>query len=344
MRCRTCDYELWNLAPGPCPECGTLWAFEQYRFRIGAAQFLCAHCEHPYAGTDVAGLPTPRHFVCTECQNEISLAQMRALPAPGTNRDEAMADRHPWIERARIGRWRAFWQTTRHALTSPTRLATALPSTNSLAAASRYSVLCTTLAVTGCVLVPFTAIGLVEVITSNRGAMALMSLLIPLVAFVGVAVLLQVLIYGWAASAHLLLRMTGETPRDWKTTASAIHFCAAPVLLCAIPCCGFYVVVVAFPWMVVCAVVALVGVQKVSAGRAAFAAVTPAALLLLVIGGSLAWLVTTALALSSAALVPAPPISPAQGTAAVDESIAPQDESLAPDETEGSDAQALPAP
>lgn len=332
MRCRNCDYELWNLAPGRCPECSTLWQFEDFRFRPSAAQFLCPHCEHAYGGNDAAGLPSPRQFTCVSCKNEISLAQMRALPAPGINRDEAMEDQHPWIERARIGRWRAFRQTTRASIVTPTALGAALPLNLSLTGPLIYSAICNSTALTGCVIAPIAVLVIIDAGVSNPTAIGFWSTLSPmLLAGLAFAIGFQLLILAWGRCTHWLLRMSGETARGWRHTSAALLFCSAPMMASAIPCCGVYVAALTSIWMIVAAIPAVVGAQKVSAGRAAFAVLLPSLGLLALIGATLVWGVATVISLSNPPPAPGGGSTPVQGNAAVDES---------PD----SDPQLLPAP
>lgn len=332
MRCRTCDYELWNLAPGRCPECSTPWQFEDFRFRPSAAQFLCPHCEHAYGGNDAAGLPSPRHFTCVSCKNEISLAQMRALPAPGTNRDEAMEDQHPWIERARIGRWRAFRQTTRASIMTPTALGAALPLNLTLAAPLIYSAICNSLALTGCVLVPIGVLVIIDSGVSNPTSIGFWPSLFPLLlAGLVFGLAFQLLILAWGGCTHWLLRMSGETARGWRHTSAALLFCSAPMMTAAVPCCGVYIAALASMWMIVAAIFAVVGAQKVSAGRAAFAVLLPSLLLLALIGATLVWGIATAVSLSNPPPARAGTNAALQGSAVVEEAPA-------------SDPQLLPAP
>ncbi len=338
MRCRTCDYELWNLAPGPCPECGTRWEFENYRFRHRAAQFLCPHCEHSYGGNDSAGLPTPREFTCASCNNAISLGRMRALPAPGTNRDQAMEDQHPWMERARIGRWRAFRQTTRLSIVAPTALGSALPENLTLTAGLLYSIICTSLAIGGCAALPVLGVFFMEILSTNQTVFGGWTVLwpVPLGALV-FAVGFQLLILAWGGCAHLLLTISGTTEHPWRHTMAAIHFCSAPMIACAIPCCGVYVAMISVPCMICSAIFALVGAQRVSAGRAALAVLVPSLGLLALIGGLLVWAVMMISSLARG--LPAPVATPQSAPSSVA-----GDGDETPDSPMESDAQLLPAP
>ena len=39
MRCKQCEYPLWDLNPGPCPECGTVFDPTEFRFKTGEIRF-----------------------------------------------------------------------------------------------------------------------------------------------------------------------------------------------------------------------------------------------------------------------------------------------------------------
>ena len=309
MRCRTCEYELWNLVPGSCPECGTPWRYEEYRFRVGAAQFFCPHCEHAYSGNDAAGLPAPRTFQCAQCQQDISLASMRALPAPGINRDDAMEDRHPWMDRARLGRWRAFRQMTRRAITTPTALGAALPANLTMGGPLLFSLLCNAVWIGGCVVLPMLALFVFELSGSRSSPIwtaALPMLVCGLVVIVG----FQVAVIAWALIAHLIVRATGETAHGWRHTVAALLFASAPMVYCAVPCCGAYLGVIGLGWISIAGIFALVGAQKISAGRAAAAVMLPVVASVLVVAGVATWgiwSVTRIVNPVTTTLTPAPP-------------------------------------
>ena len=334
MRCLGCDYELWNLAPGACPECGRVWSFEERRFRAQAARFLCPHCDHAYAGTDQSGLPTPRVFVCVNCQQEISLSNMRALPAPGTDGSDAMQDQHPWFHRGRVGRFRAFRQTTRESLLRPSALAASLPAKIALKDALLYSVLCGSTAVVGCVAAPI----ILMMILEGR-ALVLEVVLqcgIALAVTIGVAIAFQLVLVLWGIAAHALLKATGPVGRSWRTTTCALLYSSAPLLFAALPCCGVYVSALSLLWMMITAIVAVVASQRVSGGRAAFAVLTPALTLLGSLVALIIWVVLATMNVSFGAAPPATTTPPLPSAI-----TAPADPATPADP---SDSQTLPAP
>ena len=142
MRCRGCNYELWGLPPGDCPECGKPWRFEDFRFHREFVQFLCPHCDCAYPGEYIASLASPHEFTCTGCQSAIQLNQMCARPIEGTDGSQAMQEEFVWIERRRVGRWRAFWRVVGYSLGAPSRIGNTMTQKRNLRGALWFSFLC----------------------------------------------------------------------------------------------------------------------------------------------------------------------------------------------------------
>ena len=275
MRCRGCDYELWNMKPGACPECGRQWRFDEFRFRPFAAQFLCPHCEHAYAGSDEQGLPVPRAFICSQCSQPIDLTQMRALPQPNTDGSHAMDDVHPWSERFRLGYWRAFWRSVGQSMSNPTRVGRTLPERTNLRSAMFFSLLCTTVGISIATLPFVFLIG----ISSSQFYSGLEYALIFLAKFLGImlgsALFGQIFFVLWGSCAHAILRMSGGVRRPLNSSLSATLFCTGPFLISAVPCCGFYILPVSMIWMAVAMICAFASLHKVSGLRASIAVLTP---------------------------------------------------------------------
>ncbi|MCA9299018.1 MAG: hypothetical protein KDA28_08125, partial [Phycisphaerales bacterium] len=96
MRCRTCQYELWNLAERTCPECGSPYLPSDYDFVPNTVEFLCPNCERAYYGLDERGHP-PRGEVTCECGFEVDLDQMILRPRDGCRTADTMPQHHPWL-------------------------------------------------------------------------------------------------------------------------------------------------------------------------------------------------------------------------------------------------------
>lgn len=325
MRCRNCDYELWNSKPGACPECGRVWKFEDFRFRVQLAQFLCPHCDHAYAGTDENGLPSPRAFECSNCHGQVELASMRALPAPGTDGSGAMDDQHFWTERARLGRWKAFRKSIGQSLSSPGRIGATLPRAASFWSALKFSLLCASISIAVAFL-PLSLLAVVGMGGFQWGLFSIWDSVVPFAVITVVAtVALQTIFLAWGLAAHFLLRLLGAAKRPVSQTLCATLYSTGPFALSAVPCCGAYVAAVSWVWMSVAMIHALAVLHRTSIVRACAAVLVPAVSLILLVLG----LITGTIYLSNASMTPAPPAA-APGTI------------VQPDATE-SDPQLLPS-
>ena len=310
MRCRHCSYELWNLVPGVCPECGNQWRFEAYRFRPGRVQFLCPKCEQNYAGTDEQGLPTPREFSCTRCNESVALASMRAIPAPGSDGNDAMDDDFPWVERRRIGRGRAFRKTLWRAITAPRTLGSTLPTQPAVGDAllfAGWTAFLVSLVTIGPLSI-FVAVGMsgtrgVSVGFAGLSAVAGVLLALPL------ALLLTAVV--WAFAAHGILRLTGSLLRPSVSTLSVTLYALSAFVLSAVPCLGIYLSWIPMIVMANTMVFALATVHRVSLWRAAIAVLSPL-LLAAAVAAAIVW-ATIAAVMSATTQVspPAPLVAPA---------------------------------
>ncbi len=312
MRCRGCDYELWNMKPGTCPECGRPWTFDDFRFFPRMAQFLCPHCEHAYAGTDERGLPVPRAFICAGCQNPIDLAQMRALPVPGSDGNLAMGDEHAWSERARLGRWRAFWRMVGQSMFSPSRTGSSLPHEPRFWSAVLFSILCASLGIVICAFPFVILIGFGSGQLSSGWQYAL-ELVASFGAFaLGVALAGQLGFLLWGAVTHAILCLTGEVRRPLRHTLCATLYCSGAFAISAVPCCGIYVCVISVVWMAVSMISAIAVLQKSSIARTALAVLVPPAVAILLLAASIVWAVSSAKPFIPPVFKPVPIVAPAQ--------------------------------
>ena len=274
MRCRGCNYELWNLPPGDCPECGKAWRFEDFHFRREFVQFICPHCDCAYPGEYIASLALPYAFTCTGCQSAIELGQMCARPADGIDGSQAMQQDFVWSDRRRVGRWRAFWRVIGYSLGTPSRIGNTMTQKRGLRGALWFSFLCLFFAsfnwlvfISAGILIPIYIIG-------QRNSVFTI-VLIALAFFLGLMLALQLFLVVWGLITHALIRMTGRTRRPLGHTLSATQYCAGTFIICAIPICGFYFSLISFMWMAVAMVSALAALHKISRWRTAFAVLAP---------------------------------------------------------------------
>ena len=274
MHCRGCNYELWNLPPGDCPECGKAWRFEDFRFRHESVQFLCPHCDCAYPGAYIASLASPHAFTCTGCQSAIELSQMCARPAEGTDGSQAMQQDFVWSDRRQIGRWHAFWRVIGYSLGTPSRIGNTMTQKRDLRGALWFSFLCLLFAsfnwlvfISAGILIPIYIIG-------QRNSVFTI-VLIALAFFLGLMLALQLFLVVWGLITHALIRMTGRTRRPLGHTLSATQYCAGTFIVSAIPLCGFYFSLIGLVWMAVAMVSALAALHKISRWRTAFAVLAP---------------------------------------------------------------------
>ena len=277
MRCRGCNYELWGLPPGDCPECGKPWRFEDFRFHREFVQFLCPHCDCAYPGEYIASLASPHEFTCTGCQSAIQLNQMCARPIEGIDGSQAMQEEFVWIERRRVGRWRAFWRVVGYSLGAPSRIGNTMTQKRGLRGALWFSFLCLNFAGFNWLIFITIAFWLPSFTGRSQSfrGVEFIAVLVFLAVFVGLVLAQQLFFLVWGLITHALIRMTGRARRAIGHTLSATHFCAGTFIICAIPICGFYFSLISFVWMAVAMVSALAALHKISRWRTAFAVLAP---------------------------------------------------------------------
>ena len=280
MRCRGCNYELWGLPPGDCPECGKSWRFEDFRFHREFVQFLCPHCDCAYPGEYIASLASPHEFTCTGCQSAIQLNQMCARPIEGIDGSQAMQEEFVWIERRRVGRWRAFWRVVGYSLGAPSRIGNTMTQKRGLRGALWFSFLCLISASLNLILFFLLAL-LVPIFTGRRSqapsvSTEIFTTVLGVFAFSVVLVLAQQLFFlVWGLITHALIRINGPSRHAIGHTLSATQYCAGTFIICAVPLCGFYFSLISLVWMAVAMVSALAALHKISRWRTAFAVLVP---------------------------------------------------------------------
>ena len=277
MRCRGCNYELWNLPPGDCPECGKAWRFEDFHFRREFVQFLCPHCDCAYPGEYIASLALPYAFTCTGCQSAIELGQMCARPAEGIDGSQAMQLDFVWSDRRQVGRWRAFWRVVGYSLGTPSRIGNTMTQKRGLRGALWFSFLCLNFAGFNWLIFITIAFWLPSFTGRSQSfrGVEFIAVLVFLAVFVGLVLAQQLFFLVWGLITHALIRMTGRARRAIGHTLSATQFCSGTFIICAIPLCGFYFSLISFVWMAVAMVSALAALHKISRWRTAFAVLAP---------------------------------------------------------------------
>lgn len=290
MRCKQCDYRLWNLRSRRCPECGTAFLPSEFEFAVNSVQFCCPHCNQPYYGTGERGHLIPRDFDCVACGTHIDMDEMVLLPAEGIKEEQTETDHMPWLERRQRGRVRAWFSTIGRALVSPARLMRATPPDSSLVQAWWFALLTNFLAVvTG--FGPFflfpLLIGSWVAGRARLGGPAAFGMgAVFAVAVIALATAVWIAV--WGAVTHALLLLTGKTASSAGRTYQAICYSSGANIPTGVPCLGLYF---GWIWWLISAVIMVKEAQRVHGGRAALATLTPPVVAIGAFVGLYAWLV-----------------------------------------------------
>lgn len=286
MRCKTCNYALWQIRGRTCPECGSAFKPSDFQFVINSVRFCCPHCAQEYYGTDANGHLVPKEFTCVRCQQPVSMDEMVLLPSEGVSEALTEGDRMPWLDDAeRTGLFRRWMKTVWRALIMPNRLMAAMPEKSPAWSAARFAVL-SQLAVgigsMGMCLVFLIPAAFGAATGGGFGAVGPMAVMFG----VGMGSVLGFALVLWLSmvlGGHAILRMTGPTERGLRGTYEAVCYSSGANVASALPCLGYYV---GWIWWVVSAAVMVSVRQKVSGLRAAAAMVgPPLAVIALIVGG-----------------------------------------------------------
>jgi hypothetical protein len=267
MRCRTCDYPLWNLRSRSCPECGTPFAPSRHVFTPNSVRFCCPHCGQDYYGTGRDGHLVPEAFTCVRCAKPITMDEMVLLPTEGVAEERTTTDVVPWFDRARRGYLKGWLGTVTGAMFSPGRLARAAAETHQVRDAFWFSLL------TNLLYCAFGGLFLLFplIVAGGRwmGGMLVMLLLVAL----GLPLVVGALVLLWALTSHAILRLSGKTSRGVSGSLSSLCLTSGANLLLGVPCIGIYMLPLSWIWWAIAAVPMLALTHGVSKARAAWATV-----------------------------------------------------------------------
>jgi hypothetical protein len=295
MRCKQCDYPLWNLRPAAlppppgespqrcCPECGRPFVPSEFDFVINSVRFCCPHCEQDYYGTGARGHLVPREFDCVRCGRHIDMDQMVLLPTEGISEAQTVTDTMPWMDKrpghgARSRPLRAFFATLFRAMFEPARLAKSMPAEPQAVRALVFAVISTTVPM---VLSMGLLVFFMMMMPFGMGGLGMIGALAGTV--LGWLVVLAVLLLLWIVSAHAVLRLTGPVAGDISRTLEPLCYSTAANVIGAVPCVGFYFAWVGWIWAGVTSTIMLGRRQSVSGLRAAAAVFTFPVILLFVV-------------------------------------------------------------
>jgi hypothetical protein len=311
MRCKQCEYALWNLPAGKCPECGEPFKPSDFEFIVGAVQFCCPDCAQVYYGDGELGHLRPRAFDCVTCGRAVDMDEMLLLPAAGVSDAETMPEPAPWVRRREIGRFRAYRRTLGWTLVTPSRVVQHLPEQGGALDALLFAFI-TSMIVTVAGVGLMAALIVLPMLASQQGGGPPLSLLMftpitlgliaPLISVGAVAL--------WGLITHGFLRLTGGCAGPLSRTLRAMYYGQGPVILKIIPSCGG---TIAFFWTLVSTTNMVRTDQQVGGWRATIAvAGPPLVMVALVIAAIVSLFVGIARAATGPAMpmgVPAPPIT-----------------------------------
>lgn len=274
MRCKNCNYRLWNLVSRQCPECGTEFLPHEFEFVLNSVQFCCPYCQKAYYGTGDKGHLEPIEFDCVSCKRPIHMDQMVILPTEGVEEDQTKIGHMPWLERSEIGTVRAWFRSVGMAMTRPGRLIEMVPVDGSTGKAWWFAIVTQTLlVVTSFGVGSLFMLAVMSSVGSFGGGPPRGTLF-----FFGFAPMAGALLVLWLSAialgglvTHGLLRLTGKTSAGIGRTYQAIGFSSGANAISLIPCLGQYF---GWIWWLVSAVVMVKVGQKVHGGRAALAVLT----------------------------------------------------------------------
>jgi hypothetical protein len=270
MKCPQCEYELWNLKAGPCPECGRRFKPSEFDFLANAVRFCCPHCEQAYYGTSETGQLEPNAFDCVSCGRHITTDEMLLRPAEALGSRAATRATNPWLDRNRRYRWFA---AAASSIGQPGRMLEATPALGSTGAAFTFAMLN---------LVAAGSVGLALAFALLMGGggggasmligMAFITLMIP------TAYLLL-----WTLVTHGLLKLFKQpTPDGMGRTFQALAFTSGAWLFALIPCMGVFFGFIAWS---ACAPAAVRAAHKARTGPAVVAALVLPIVTVLAVGG-----------------------------------------------------------
>jgi hypothetical protein len=287
VRCNQCDYPLWNLRSRICPECGTPFVPSDRDYVPNSVRFCCTNCGQDYYGTDEHGHLEPASFACVKCGEPQTMDEMVLLPTEGVEEEQTRVFVMPWLDGSyQSKRVRAWYATLGLTISSPMRLAQAVPEGASVARAWWFAFV--SLAV-------FVSLGigpitLLQFLSASRfGPGSTMSTLTSAAVFyaallVGIALALGL----WGLLAHGILKVSGQTAGTIGRTYQGLLYSSGGAFLTAIPFMGVPLIPIAVVWWVIGAAAMLTALQKVHWFRAAVASLVLPLLIFGVIVGAIA--------------------------------------------------------
>ena len=285
MHCRTCDYPLWNLTTGICPECGDPFAPSEFEFVPNSVRFCCPQCQQTYYGTDQRGHLEPQRFECVQCGAALKMDQMVLLPAEGVTESRTKPDANPWLERKERGFFKAWIATVGKSLAGQGPLMRGLGDQVRPGEAWRFALVTLMVWLGIGIALPF--FGFAAFTSLGSASRAAAAIGVAAGTTLGLATVWLTLLVLWGLTTHGLLRITGGAKYTIGRTFEAILYSSGVTLPMAVPLigayCGIYFLV---PWWIISAILMITFGQKVHGGRAVLATVAfPGTAFVLIVGG-----------------------------------------------------------
>lgn len=285
MRCKNCDYALWNLTGRDCPECGTPFRPSEFEFKPGSVKFCCPDCEQAYYGTTYTGHLRPRAFDCVSCGRHLDMDEMVLLPADGWDERSVTGTVAPWI-RTGVGFFRRWLGTVGWSYVKPVEFMRGLPATHGLGSAFGFALITQLLIALIGIGLPIIVIVLIVTLSGGGGGGGMG---FPIVTILpGFLIVLATIVWTllWGVLIHATLALTGGTPHPMGRTLSALCFSSGTLAAQVVPCLGPYCLgYIVGIWWLVSAILMVMEGQKTSGVRASLAVLWfPVLSLLLVIG------------------------------------------------------------
>jgi hypothetical protein len=282
MRCRECDYPLWNLKTRECPECGASFRPSDYEFVAEAVRFCCPRCGQDYYGQQPIGHLEPRAFSCVGCGADIEMDQMVLLPRQGLTEADTRPGVVPWLERRKRGTLRAFVATIGMAMIRPGTLMRGVPRDAPAGDALAFGVLALTPAIVIGGSLPYVGYWAWRALRwGGWGAdfwAVFWFLFLSVVAVFMVAGAIPLM----ALVTHAILRLGGRPQHTIDRTIQAVGYSAGAGAVSADPCVGLFV---GWIWWLVSAAIMVRAGQRVSGGRSSAAVLVLPVMVLLAISG-----------------------------------------------------------
>lgn len=300
MRCKSCQYPLWNLTARVCPECGEPFRPSDFTFALNSVRFMCPHCSQPYYGTSEQGHLVPPEFDCVRCGRHIHMDQMVLLPTEGVAEERTRPEGSPWLERKDKGAVAGWFTTVWWALFQPTRLMRSTPMGSSTASAAWFALLTNGAFFALDVMLLGALILFTSFLSGFGGGGSGIEFVVMLAGwFVGLIAMIGL----WTLLAHGILLITGQTAGGMGRTAQAICYASAANVITSVPCLGVYLSPIALIWWAIAATFMTIEGQRVSGWRAFLAVAGPPLVLVTVLVAGFIWMLVGLSAMVSSAQV-----------------------------------------